>query len=137
MGRRAFLLRMDELSDLGLAAFGLTESQPSFEFHYNPTEYNDKESPKFESDKPTGNVRPAYQYKNGGDRTVSFELFLNDFGQREPTQMSVYNSILWLKESSRPKGIATEGSNLKPRNLLLIRGNRSMLCFIHDIDVKE
>ncbi len=109
-------------------------------FHYNPSKYDEKETPEYEESKVAGSIRPNVQWKAGGDRIISFELFLNDFGQKETAHINkkTDEALTWIKEMMRPRGISSEPKKYRPRKMLLTRGSRPVfVCYIADFGSSE
>jgi hypothetical protein len=123
----------------------VSESDPDeiFEFFYNPSEWNDSDSAQWSGDNTSGRPRPKYAYKHGGERTLTFQILLDEVGLGQPYGR-VYIALMWLrsrlsrfKKSKKPK----RGKPKHERTgdiLLLIRGRRhAFRCHIKDMRVRE
>jgi hypothetical protein len=112
-------------------------------FHFNPSEYNDAQSSKWGTDSVANRSRPKYTYKEGGERTLTFQLLLDEVGMGQPYNR-VAKAIEWLYKRMAPAEVRMPGRSRSKKKkfkadvLLLIRGERDVFrCHLKDIKVRE
>jgi len=77
-------------------------------FHYNPTEIIDNKSVDYSDEEVDGVNVPSAVYSKGSPRIMPMTLFFNQFGQgAKPIDLSVEDSIAWLRASMEPTGQST------------------------------
>lgn len=121
------------------------EAQPTdrLAFHFNPSEYNDGQGANWGSESIANRSRPKYTYKEGGARTLTFQLLLDEVGMGQPYNR-VAKALEWLYKRMSPAEVSPGGRSRSKKKkfkadiLLLIRGERDVFrCHLKDIKVRE
>lgn len=71
--------------------FSIAESGEMYRFMFNPNEMNDQHSVNYARQGVPGVSHPIIQFASGGERTISFELWLD--GDRGRTRRGAINSL--------------------------------------------
>lgn len=72
------------------------------EFHFNPAEWTQTQSTKWNSVAVPGQNRPLLQWTSGGPHTIAMSLFFLDFWKQEEDRMLTQDAIKWLFKTLYP-----------------------------------
>jgi hypothetical protein len=113
------------------------------EFIYNPNEFEDAKETDWGAGKVPGASHPVYAFAAGGERLITFDLFIDGDRQKRPSfvkngLIDISDEIRWYQSLLYPVSYASMSGKVNPATVVFTYGSmwRSVSCIVRKANVK-